>query len=77
MRFYDGSIVEQTMTQQEFSFISPDEKTSIEHILPWSGQWYTVLLACGHRRKLRKQNLKLEQLFVGKRVTCQECEEKR
>jgi hypothetical protein len=71
--------VEQAMTQQEFPFVSPDGdvKTSIEHILPWSGQWYTVLLACGHRRKLRKQDLKLEQLFVGKRVTCQECEEKR
>ena len=32
--------------------------TTIEHILGW-GEWSTVLLACGHRRHLRRQEIDL------------------
>ena len=45
--------------------------TTIEHILGW-GEWSTVLLACGHRRHLRRQELKDEQLYIGKKIECQE-----
>ncbi|HEX4545746.1 MAG TPA: hypothetical protein VH110_05260 [Candidatus Acidoferrum sp.] len=48
-------------------------RTYIAHILPWSVEWCTVKLACGHRRKLRREELEREQLFVGKPVTCAEC----
>lgn len=46
----------------------------ITHILAWgSGQWQTVMLACGHKRHIRKADLKREQLFVGKPVPCADC----
>jgi hypothetical protein len=48
--------------------------TSITHILAWgSGQWQTVMLACGHKRHIRKADLKREQLYVGRMVPCADC----
>lgn len=48
--------------------------STITHILAWgSGQWQTVLLACGHKRHIRKADLKREQLYIGKTVPCADC----
>ena len=49
--------------------------TTIERILAW-GEWHTVLLACGHRRKVRRQALQDEQLYLGKKVECAQCANK-
>jgi hypothetical protein len=50
--------------------------TTIRHILNW-GEWHTVLLACGHSRKVRRKELKDEQLFTGKQIACLECASKK
>ena len=47
--------------------------TTITGILRWSSEWHSVLLACGHTRRLRKAELLGEQLFIGKRVACEDC----
>jgi hypothetical protein len=48
--------------------------TTVERILRWgSGEWSSALLACGHRLRLRRADLKREQLSEGKRVECAEC----
>jgi hypothetical protein len=48
--------------------------TTIQCILSWgSGEWHTVLLACGHSWKLRRAELKSGQLFTGKKVECAVC----
>jgi len=50
--------------------------TTVLHILHWgTGEWHTVLLACGHRRRLRRAELRAEQLYEGKTVPCPECQE--
>lgn len=46
--------------------------TTIEQILNW-GQWHTVMLACGHRRKIRREIIAQEQLYLGKHVDCVDC----
>jgi hypothetical protein len=49
--------------------------TGIKRLLPWgSGEWISVLLACGHRRRVRRAEAKAEQLMIGKMVRCAECE---
>lgn len=51
-----------------------ERMTAIRHILTWgTGEWHTVLLACGHRFRLRRAQLQTEQLYEGKPVTCAEC----
>jgi len=48
--------------------------TTIQHIVRWgTGEWATVMLACGHRWRLRRAQLKTAQLFEGKKITCTEC----
>ena len=48
--------------------------TTIQHIVRWgAGEWHTVMLACGHRWKLRRAQMKRAQLFDGKKVECAEC----
>lgn len=50
---------------------------TIERILKWgSGEWQTLMLSCGHKRKVRRQEVKADQLMPGKRVACAECEER-
>ena len=46
--------------------------TSVERIYDY-GEWHTVLLACGHRRKVRREVIAKEQLYLGKRVDCTDC----
>lgn len=49
--------------------------TEVKRILSWgTGEWLTVVLACDHRRKVRRAEAKAEQLMVGKMVKCAECE---
>jgi hypothetical protein len=49
--------------------------TTITRIYSWgTGEWLSVLMECGHRRKVRRDEAKAEQLMVGKKVTCAECE---
>lgn len=48
--------------------------TTIRLIISWgTGEWQTVLLACGHKRKMRRAEVKAEQLYEGKAVVCAEC----
>lgn len=48
--------------------------TPITHILKWgSGEWTSVMLACGHSRRVRRRELFEEQLSIGKVVTCPTC----
>lgn len=46
--------------------------TTIERIFNW-GEWHTVLLGCGHRRKIRRETIVKEQLYLGKHVDCTDC----
>lgn len=47
----------------------------ITAILRWgTGAWQTVMLECGHHQKVRRERVKWEQLFVGKRIHCAMCE---
>lgn len=47
---------------------------TIERILKWgSGEWQTLVLSCGHRRKVRRAQVKAQQLMPGKKVDCEEC----
>lgn len=50
--------------------------TTVQNILKWgSGEWHTVLLACGHRWRVRRAQLKQAQLYEGKSVKCAQCAE--
>jgi hypothetical protein len=49
--------------------------TKVDRILKWGGgEWQTVILACGHRSRFRRADVKKLQLFPGMVVNCQECE---
>lgn len=47
--------------------------TTITRILKYGGEWHTVLLACGHQRKVRREVITKEQLYLGKHVDCTDC----
>ena len=51
-------------------------KARIVRILPWGSDWQTVVLECGHKRRLRKAEVERAQLFIDKRVPCGECAER-
>lgn len=46
--------------------------TTITRIMNW-GEWRTVWLACGHRWKVRRDDLNRGQLYLGKHVDCTDC----
>jgi hypothetical protein len=55
----------------------PEQTTRVLTIMlreEWgSGEWRTVMLSCGHDRKVRRIQMKSEQLAIGKQVECEEC----
>jgi hypothetical protein len=38
---------------------------------------YVIVLSCGHRFEVTKEDAKNQQLFIGKRIVCAECEQPR
>jgi hypothetical protein len=58
-------------------FPAASAETKIVRILKWgSGEWQTVLLACGHRCQVRRAEVKAQQLLPGKAMKCEKCEAK-
>ena len=53
-----------------------DIKTTIQELHRLGPQEYLVVLACGHSYPVPVVELTRKSLFVGKRVTCRECEQK-
>jgi hypothetical protein len=49
-------------------------RTTISELHRLGSQEYLVLLACGHSYPVPVADLTRLSLFVGKRVTCRECE---
>jgi len=40
------------------------------------GRGYTVALECGHKFQASLEETKKDQLFIGKRVACKECQDR-
>jgi hypothetical protein len=47
--------------------------TAITAMYRWTSQNYRVRVACGHHYTVRASDIQLQQLFIGKRVTCEQC----
>jgi hypothetical protein len=48
--------------------------TDVIALLKWgSGEWVTLVVACGHSRRLRRVAVAREQLYVGKCIPCPQC----
>jgi hypothetical protein len=48
--------------------------TTVTAMYRWTAQSYRVRVACGHHFAVRPIDVKSQQLFIGKRVTCEACQ---
>jgi hypothetical protein len=53
--------------------MTPPAPSRIAYILRSTANTNRVLLDCGHRRKVTRDDLEREQLSLGKKVECDEC----